>query len=113
MGKYIWSEQQDKRREERRPKPVKKQIKIRPASKKRAKQLRKYSKENKKFLQDQVCQFPGCNSTEVTNHHGAGRQGEQLLNFKDSKKLCWPHHKWCEDNPEAAKRMNLSLNRLK
>ena len=112
MSKYEWSEKADQRRKERRPVPIKKIYKIKAATKKRAKQLRKYSKQNKKFLEDQVCQFPGCESKEVTNHHGAGRKGEQLLNFKDSKILCWPHHKWCEDNPQEAKKLNLSLNRL-
>ena len=87
--------------------------KIKPVSNKRAKELREYEKQKAiHFEEFPVCQFPGCCSTEVTLHHMRGRTGSYLTDPRYFKTLCWPHHQWAESNPEEAKAMGISMDRL-
>ena len=86
---------------------------IKPVADKRAKELAIYRKTRDDFFKKySVCQYPGCNSTQITLHHMKGRSGEMVYNDKYFVSLCWPHHDLCERNPDEAKRLNLSVNRL-
>jgi hypothetical protein len=58
------------------------------------------------------CQYPGCDSTDVTLHHAAGKIGELLYNKKYFRSLCLPHHRWAELHPKEAKKLKLSVTRL-
>jgi hypothetical protein len=59
-----------------------------------------------------VCEFPGCNCTNVSVHHKAGRIGSCLINKDFFCSLCDPHHRFVEVNPLQAKAMGLSEDRL-
>jgi len=56
-----------------------------------------------------TCEFVGCNSQEVTLHHKAGRNGNNL--YKHFKALCLEHHRYVEDNPAWAIENGYSLKR--
>jgi hypothetical protein len=111
MGKYNWSELQDKRREERRPKSIKKQPKIKHRSTKGAKEDKIYLELNRKYLKEhpicECCQV--AKSTEV--HHRKGR-GIWLLIVKYFMAICRACHREIENNPEWAKANGYSLSRL-
>lgn len=94
--------------------PIKrKAVRIKKVSVKHAKRLREYEKEKAiSRAEVEVCEFPGCNSVELTCHHSAGRIGANLTDRKKFKWLCWPHHLWAEENPGAAKELGLSVSRL-
>lgn len=93
-------------------------------SKKRQKEDRVYSKKRKVFMEDpvnQICPVKGIRTTEV--HHQMGRVGyadeEARMNgitlFLDERywlAVSSPGHKLIELQPEWAKRMGYSLNRL-
>lgn len=98
--------------EKKKAAPVKERKPIAKVSKKRTLELAKYEKAKAEFLKDAVCQFPGCNSKFVTLHHGGGRTGKRLYDRLLFRSLCWPHHQYCEEHPEEAKAMNLSVSRL-
>jgi len=84
---------------------------IKKVSEKQKKRLEKYYLLRDEYLKNHpVCEFEGCNSKEVTLHHKKGRIGENLFNHFCA--LCFTHHRWVEDNPEQAKLLNLSKNRL-
>ena len=92
-------------------KPISKPFKA--ISDKQAKRLAKYRvARDEKFKENPTCEFPECNSIEITCHHGAGKIGSLLWNKKYLKSLCWPHHNFCEENPEKAKQLGLSFDRL-
>lgn len=92
---------------------AKKPVKIKPISDKRRKQLREYEKEKKEYFELHTqCEFPGCEKTEITLHHMAGRIGDKLTDQRYFKALCWEHHRWIEEHPEAARRLGLSQSRL-
>lgn len=92
---------------------VKKTYRIKPISKNRQEALKTYRRRREKHFKDYpVCQYPGCKSTEVTLHHGKGRIGAFLTDKRWFKSLCWPHHKYCEENPKEAIRLGLSYKRL-
>lgn len=91
------------------PRPKKRIAKF---SKKTLDQLRRYRKLRDKFLEENpVCQYPGCNSREVTLHHTRGRIGSFLTDKRWFKSLCWPHHLHIEQNPDLAKQLGLSFSR--
>lgn len=50
------------------------------------------------FLEHPVCEFPGCNSTELTLHHKKGRLGDLLFDVKYFMSVCLPHHTYIENN---------------
>lgn len=95
-------------------KPIaRKPVKIKQSSDKRLKELAKYRIAREEYFKDHpVCEFPGCESTDVTLHHALGRIGRLLYDKKHFKSLCWPHHKFCEESPNEAKKLGLSGNRL-
>ena len=86
---------------------------IKQVSDKRAKELRIYEKNKVEYFKEYpVCQFPGCECREVTLHHSKGRIGSLLTDKRYFKSLCPEHHTFCENNPEEAKRLQLSSSRL-
>ena len=85
--------------------------KIKPISDKHKERLEQYFRMREEYFSEHpVCEFPGCSSKDIQLHHKSGRIGENL--FKDFCSLCFIHHRWVEDNPEQAKLLNLSNNRL-
>lgn len=126
MGKYLFSDHQDKRREDRRPKPKarsglkksgypvknKKPYRIKQRSKDEAKRMRRYNPIAKKYKEENpVCEFPGCNRPTTDVHHSEGREGELLFEVKKFKHLCGGHHRRVEDNPEEAMKLGLTVKR--
>lgn len=92
---------------------VKKIYKIKPISKNRQDALKIYRKRREKYFKDHpVCEFPGCQSTDITLHHSKGRVGAFLTDKRWFKSLCWKHHKYCEENPIEAQKLGLSYKRL-
>lgn len=115
MQKYPWSEKENQRRADRRPKPKLRQVKIKAASKKRAKQNREYQVVRIQYLIDNpTCQMKvicsGAMATEV--HHAKGKIGELLTNTNFFKATCRPCHDWELKNSAEAKEMGLSVNRI-
>lgn len=91
------------------PKPKKQ---IRKFSKKTLSNLKEYRKVRDEFLKGKKCEFPGCESTEVTLHHGAGRLGAYLTDKRFFHALCIHHHQHVETHPEEARQLGLSYSRL-
>lgn len=90
-----------------------KRKRIAPVSEKQARRLKEYRKLRDAYLKaNNTCEFPGCTSTEVTLHHGAGRVGDLLTDTNYFVALCFKHHRFVEENPTEAKGMGLSYNRL-
>lgn len=91
---------------EKSTKPIRKQ------SKRSQDYLRHYKRARDRFLKENpICMYPGCNSREVTLHHGAGRLGSFLTDKRYFKSLCWPHHQHIEQNPALARKLGLSYSR--
>lgn len=114
MGKYPFSEIQDKRREGRRPKPKFKVIKISRRTKQGAKDDRLYNELRKQFLEENPfcqCGQPGCTKIATQCHHRKGR-GILLLVIKFFLAVCDSCHKKIESSPEWAKENGFSLLRL-
>jgi hypothetical protein len=87
--------------------------KIKPASKKRAKQNRQYTPVKRKFLIDHpICQVEGCEAPSTDIHHKAGRSGKQLLKVDDFLAVCRPHHNTFEDRDKAAREAGHKTTRL-
>lgn len=87
--------------------------KIRPISETRAKQLAEYRIVRDKYLKEHpICEYPGCNKTNITLHHKKGRIRALLCDIKHFCSLCHEHHRFVEENPLQAKIMRLSENRL-
>lgn len=90
---------------------IKKPIKKFSANKLEA--LKKYRKLRDKYFEEHpVCEFPGCNSKEITLHHSRGRTGSFLTDVTFFKSLCLDHHRYVEEHPKEAQRMGLSQSRL-
>lgn len=92
--------------------PKQKKRPLNRISDKELKRLAEYRPLRDKFLEGKTCQFPGCNSPNVTLHHAGGRLGDNLTKVETFRALCPYHHDWVETHPEEAKEMNLSINRL-
>jgi len=92
---------------------VKKYKPIAPFSESELKRLARYRKARAESKKEHtgICDYPGCNSTDLTCHHGAGRVGDLIANKKYFKWLCVPHHQWAEANPEEAQALGLSFTR--
>lgn len=104
---YCYERQRKKTPIRRSNKPIRKQ------SKRYANQMRRYRRVRDEFLEDNpICQYPGCNSREVTLHHARGRLGAFLTDKRWFRSLCWPHHQEIETNPALAKSLGLSYSRL-
>lgn len=111
----------------RRPaKPLKQRSRIRPASKKRVKQLRKYGKNKRdNFEEGTVCAivekmqeyqqykelFKDCQYFATDYHHPAGKIEYELLT-KEVIPLCRSCHRIVEEKPLLAKEIGLSKSRL-
>ena len=127
--KYNWQQQQDKRREDRRPKakprkPIKKKAyiknpkgtakRIKKKSKKLAINERIYSVLRKDFLLDHPtceCGQPGCTTIATQVHHKKGRG--RWLNFVEFfLAVCYSCHEWIELHPKEAKAKGFSLSRI-
>lgn len=90
-----------------------KPVHIAKISGKQKKRLAEYEKEKAIFFKEvTVCQFPGCECEVLTLHHAKGRIGDLLTDREFFRGLCWVHHTWAEENPEEAKALNLSVDRL-
>lgn len=86
---------------------------IKQFSKKSLDNLKRYRILRDKYLKENpVCQYPGCQSRDVTLHHRRGRVGAYLTDKRFFSALCWPHHQHIELNPDLAKQLGLSLSRL-
>jgi hypothetical protein len=104
MGKYSFSDFQDQRRENRRPKPEKKVYKIKPRSIKGAKEDRVYSELSKKFKeQNPFCKakLPGCTIYTTDVHHKALR-GKNYLNIETWLPVCRNCHKYIHEHPKES-----------
>lgn len=127
MGKYNFSDEQDKRREDRRPKvkprkPLPKARKPLPKSRKRIKKKSKklgigeriYSVLRKDFLLDNpVCQCgqSGCTGEATEVHHKKGR-GKWLTVVEFFLAVCRKCHDYIENHPKEAKAKGFSLPRI-
>lgn len=85
------------------PKPIRK------LSKKRAKELKEYSKM--KIPENQICQFPRCINPATDKHHPQGRENKRLLD--PVKYLCRSHHQLITDNTPLAIELRLSVSKHK
>lgn len=85
-------------------------------SKKRAAQVRQYSKESTQYLKD----HPLCEVKAVTDcqyfsdqiEHTEGREGERLLDTAKFKASCAMCSRWVTDHPAAALAMGITRSRL-
>ena len=78
-----------------------KRTRLRPVSKKRAKQLRAYSKIRREFLDSKMCDACGVRpATEV--HHRKGRIGNDLLDEDFFMAICRACHTQIHLNPAWA-----------
>jgi len=88
---------------------------ISPVSKKRQGEMDKYSTLREAFLVAKPkceAKLVGCTGISTDVHHKAGRVGENYLKIGTWLAVCRSCHRWIEDNPEAAKELNLSQSRL-
>lgn len=94
-------------------KPIeRKPQKIKPVSKNRQEALKRYNRLRDKYFEAHaVCEFPGCDSKDITLHHKKGRIGANLTDKRFFCSLCWPHHQYVETHPEEAYKLGLSIRR--
>jgi hypothetical protein len=87
---------------------------MRTVSRKRARQLRAYTKLRIDFLlAHPFCQFPGgCGNPTTEIHHRRGRCGPLYLDVATWSGLCSPHHRWVTEHPKAAVEMGISELRI-
>lgn len=91
-----------------KPLNSKKRKPISPVSPKMADKLKKYrTARDKYFKENPVCEFPGCNSREVTLHHKRGRIGSFLIDKRYFCSLCHKHHMYVHENDAEARAMGL------
>lgn len=82
-------------------------------SKNRQEALKTYRKRRDNYFKEHpICEFPNCNSKNITLHHSKGRCGAFLTDKRWFKSLCQKHHSWCELNPLEAQKLGLSFKRL-
>ena len=86
---------------------------IAPISEKMASNLAKYRKRRDKYFDEHpICEFPGCNSRQITLHHKRGRVGSFLTDKRYFCSLCQKHHQWVNENNKEAAKMGLVESRL-
>ena len=88
---------------------------ISPVSTKRKVEMDEYTKRRTAFLAlNTTCKakLVGCTGNATDVHHKAGRISDNYLNMTRWIAVCRSCHKWIEENPEAAKELNLSQSRL-
>jgi hypothetical protein len=122
MGKYPWSDQQDQRREDRRPIP-KPKTPIKPSTKPIPKKSKKRAEDDKVYfaLRDlhlklhPECQIPIegiCAGIATDLHHPKGRVGKLYTDASLFLSACRPCHSYVELHPDIAKELGYSLSRL-
>lgn len=111
---FCYQKRQKARYEEKQKgKEPKKKAPISPISASMAQELKVYRKvRDEYFKENPVCEFPGCESEYVTLHHAKGKIGKLLTDKRFFKSICWPHHRYCEENPAIAQELGLSYKRL-
>lgn len=115
MSKYPWQDKQDRRREERRPIPVKNTQTIKPLTKERSAQNRLYLKLRAQFLRDHpICQVNiECIKAPATEiHHKKGRIGNLLTDVRYFLACCRACHDWELKHSKEAKEKGISESRL-
>jgi hypothetical protein len=93
---------------ESRPKPKKGQIPR--ISAKRMEANKEYKTLREVFLNGKICPVTGGKATQV--HHKKGRTGSLFLDVRFWLGVSAEGHRKIEENPEWAKEMGYSLNRL-
>lgn len=89
-------------------------MRIKKVSKKMAKNNSEYSELRKLFLSKKpMCEakIHNCTLKSTDIHHKKGR-GEYYLDTTTWLSVCRSCHDWIEDNPEDAKELGFSENRL-
>ena len=113
--KHIWkSDKKDKYCKECWYK-IEKPKSIAPVSEKRQVAMDEYSKKRLAFLAlHPNCQgkLVSCSGKATDVHHKAGRTGDNYLNMNTWLAVCRSCHSWIELNPDAAKELGFSENRL-
>lgn len=101
------------KRTDKKPK-VNKPVKIKPISKKLAKERKTYKELRLEFLDkpgNLFCAvYPDLRATEV--HHMIGREGKRLNDTKYWLAVSRQGHEWIENFPELAKQRGYSQSRL-
>ena len=103
------------KRGEKRPKQKKR---IRPMSKKRARENREYLKRRKAFLETKRICYAGpfldhwgvphdCHIAAKDVHHRAGRLGGNFLDESTWLPVCRPCHDWIHSHPKEARQLGL------
>lgn len=86
---------------------------IRKFSDKRAKELRVYEKVKAEFLKRvTVCEWEGCNETNIDVHHSRGRCGKYLTDIDTFRGLCRFHHSHVEVHVVEAMSLGFTASRL-
>lgn len=108
-GSSKFNPQPKPERVDKKDKP--KKAKINQVSDKRKAANKIYSEERKKFLAGKMCAvFPKEKATDV--HHMKGRVGKLFLDKRYWLPVSRAGHRKIEENPNWAKEMGYSLNRL-
>lgn len=90
-----------KRTSLKRKTPLKRGGKLRPFSKKRAKQNRKYLAERENyFTHKSACEICGARATQI--HHKKGRAGDRLFDSEFFMAICYDCHHKIHQNPKWA-----------
>ena len=81
--------------------PLKRGVRLRPVSKKRAKQNKIYSLYRNIYLTNHpACEICGNKATQI--HHKKGRFGDRLNNMEFFMSICHECHEWIHRNPMEA-----------
>lgn len=96
-----------------KPNGKRKAKRINPISEKQKERLKRYRiNRDEYFEENPICQFPDCNSRDITLHHMAGKIGDLLFDKRWFKSLCFTHHRFVEENPLESQKLGLSKKRL-
>jgi len=90
-------------------------VKIAKKSEKQKVKDESYKLINKAYLiKNPICaaKLPGCLGKSSQVHHKKGRIGDLLIDTKYFLAVCMHCHQVIENNPELAKKLNLSESRL-
>jgi len=85
----------------KRKTPLKRGGRLRPVSKKRAKQIKEYAKVRQEYLSlNPSCEICGKSGTQI--HHKKGRFQERLNDKNFFMSVCSCCHQWIHNNPQVA-----------
>lgn len=86
---------------------------IKKVSEKMQKKLGVYARKKKEYIKDHpICEFEGCQCKSKDIHHKKGKIGDLYTDETYFMAVCRDHHIWIERNPNEAKRLGYSLDRL-